>query len=205
MPPKSDLPISCVCGEFSAVLHDVGPEEGTRLVCYCNDCRDFVRVLGRPELLDEYGGNSVYHTRVGKLEIIAGAEKLATLNMTNKPLLRWYSTCCQTPLFNTSDKAKPPFLSVNIGVVDRDEANKLLGPAQGRFSAKLAKQDLPAGQDRSVIWLAARVIPRLLRDTLSGAWKKFPLFDAETRKPIAASRKVTLEERTAGALINAED
>ena len=203
MSTKSDLPLSCTCGEFAAVLHDVGPKEGTRLVCYCDDCRDFLRVIDRAELLDEYGGNPVYQTRVAKLEIIGGADKLATLHMTDKPTMRWYTTCCRTPLFNTASKAKPAFLSVNIAAVDSKTADDILGPSQGRFASKFAERNLPAGQDRSVLWLALRAIPRVLRDTWSKAWKQFPLFDPVSREPLAAPRKVTREERAAGVLTDA--
>ena len=199
MGATSDLPFTCTCGKFRAVLHDVGPREGDRLTCYCSDCRDFVRVIGRADLLDANGGNAVYQTRVAKLEIIEGAELLATLHMTDKPTMRWYSTCCNTPLFNTLPKAKPAFLSVNTSAFDTAKVDAALGPSKGDFLAHEAEPPLENARPVSQFKLALGFIPRLFKDTFFGGWKKSPLFDPETREPLAKPRRVSAEERAAAA------
>lgn len=196
----SDLPFTCTCGKFSAVLHDVGPDDGTRLTCYCSDCRDFVKVIGRPELLDANGGNAVYQTRVAKLEIIEGAELLATLHMTDKPTMRWYSTCCNTPLFSTLPKAKPAFLSVNTSGFERAKVDAALGPSNGDFLSHEAEPPLTNPRPVPPLKLALKFIPHLFKDTFFGDWKKSPLFDPETREPLAKPRRVTAQEREAGTL-----
>ena len=57
----SDLPFSCSCGVIAGTLVDVGPKAGDRYVCYCNDCRDFARYLGKDaEVLDAAGNRLGY-------------------------------------------------------------------------------------------------------------------------------------------------
>ena len=199
MGATTDLPFSCSCGQFQAILHDVGPDEGDRLTCYCSDCRDFLRVIGRPELLDANGGNAVYQTRVAKLEILSGSDRLATLHMTEKPTMRWYTTCCNTPLFNTLPKAKPAFLSVNTSAFDQAKVDAALGPSKGDFLAKEAEPPLAHPKAFSQFKLALGFIPRLVKDSFSSAWKRSPLFDPETREPLAKPRRVSPEERLAAA------
>lgn len=192
----NDLAISCKCGAVRGVLHDVGPKQGNRLVCYCGDCRDFIRLLGRgDDVLDANGGVSVYQTRVAKLELMTGAEKLATLHMTDKPTMRWYAACCDTPFFNTLATAKPPFLSVITECCDADRRDDVLGPPNGHYLAEEAEPPLASPQKVSMFKLALGFVPRMLGDLLSGDWKKSPLFDAETKEPIAKPRRVSTEER----------
>ncbi|ABC63191.1 DUF6151 family protein [Erythrobacter litoralis] len=191
-----DLAISCSCGTVTGTLHDVGPDEGDRLVCYCSDCRDFIRVLGRAgDVLDDHGGNSVYQTRVAKLELHTGADMLSTLHMTDKPTTRWYASCCNTPFFNTLARAKPPFLSVNTACCDKSRVDAVLGPPKGQFLAEEAEPPIENPKTVSMFKLARGFIPRLLRDVISGDWKKSPLFDPETKEPIASPRRVSPEER----------
>lgn len=44
------------------------------------------------------------------------AENLACLRLTDKGLLRWYSTCCQTPIGNTSANWKISFVGQSISI-----------------------------------------------------------------------------------------
>ena len=203
MGATADLPFSCTCGRFKAILHDVGPDEGDRLTCYCADCRDFVRVIGRADLLDANGGNAVYQTRVAKLEILEGADVLATLHMTEKPTMRWYASCCNTPLFNTLPKAKPPFLSVNTSAFDQARVAAALGPSKGDFLAQEAEPPLAHPRTVSKFKLALGFFPRLFKDLFSGDWRKSPLFDPASLEPMAKPRRVSQEERKAGSLLQA--
>ena len=195
---KQDLAIACTCGTVTGTLHDVGPGEGDRLTCYCSDCRDFVRLLGRgDDILDDHGGNAVYQTRVAKLELHTGADRLATLHMTEKPTMRWYAACCNTPFFNTAAKAKPPFLSVNLACCDADRRDAVLGPPKGQFLAHEAQPPIENPKAVSMFQLARGFFPRVIKDLLSGDWRKSPLFDPASKEPIAKPRRVTPEERAA--------
>ncbi|GAA4037470.1 DUF6151 family protein [Parerythrobacter jejuensis] len=194
---SDSLAISCKCGEVTGTLHDVGPDKGDRYVCYCSDCRDFIHLLGRQDdVLDAHGGTAVYQTRVAKLELNTGIDKLATVRLTQKPTTRWYAACCNTPFFNTINKAKPPFLSVITECCDAERRDSVLGPSRGDVSAQEAMPPLQSAKPVSNFRMLSRVMRRIFRDTWSGDWKLSPLFDMETRKPITEARRVTAEERT---------
>lgn len=179
------------------MLHDVGPEEGDRYTCYCNDCRNFIRVLDKERTLDANGGVSVYQTRIGKLELKTGRDKLSTLHMTEKPTMRWYSSCCNTPFFNTINKATPSFLSVILACCDSQRRDAVLGPSKGDILPEEATPPITNPNRVSTFTMARRFVPRILKDTWGGAWKKSPLFDPETRLPIAKPHRVTREQRAA--------
>jgi len=46
-------------------------------------------------------GVALYQTRPDCVHIDDGAEHLACLRLSPKGLLRWYASCCDTPLANT--------------------------------------------------------------------------------------------------------
>lgn len=194
---SQDLKLSCTCGKVQGMLRDVGPKEGGRFVCYCDDCRDFARLLGRgDDVLDAHGGTPVFQTRVDKLELTQGSDNLATLHMTEKPTMRWYSTCCDTPLFNTTSKATPAFLSVITACCDPANRDAALGPSRGDIMPEFADPPLRSAKRISMLKMMLGVAPRILRDTWGGAWRRSPLFDPETKEPIAKPRRVSAEERT---------
>ena len=191
-----DLPLSCTCGKVRCTLHDAGPETGNRFVCFCSDCRDFIRLLGREdEVLTEHGGVSVYHTRVGHLELVEGAQNLAAIHLTEKPLMRWYSACCDTPFFSTSNKPQKAFLSVNTFTIDPARLETVIGAPVFNVFANEATRPDPPGQSPSLMAIIPRFLPRILMDSLGGGWRKSQLFDADTHEPIAAPRRLTAAEK----------
>lgn len=188
--------ISCSCGNVRGHLSEAGPDHGDHFTCYCSDCRDFVRLMGLEErALDDHGGVSVYQTRVGKMSIDAGLDHLAAVHMTDKPTTRWYASCCNTPFFNTINKAKPAFLSVVTTCLAANDTVEVLGPSRGNIFPEEADPPHPAGKSPSKFGMMLRFAPRIVKDTFGGDWRKSPLFDAETLEPIVEPRPLTQDER----------
>jgi len=77
-----------------------------RATCYCKDCRAFARFLGQPGVLDASGGVDIVATAPAAVRFTAGAEHVACMSLSPKGLLRWYASCCRTPLGNTARDAK---------------------------------------------------------------------------------------------------
>jgi Family of unknown function (DUF6151) len=90
-------PIRCHCGKLKGTLnHD---REVNRCVCYCTDCQAFARFLKREhEILDDRGGTSIIQTIPANISFTEGIEYLACMRLTANGLLRWYVTCCYTPI-----------------------------------------------------------------------------------------------------------
>ncbi len=69
---KSDLQLACDCGAVTGVARGVSARDTSYIVCYCDDCRAFLRVLERPELLDAHGGSRIVQMSPVHLQIAAG-------------------------------------------------------------------------------------------------------------------------------------
>jgi hypothetical protein len=92
--------LQCRCGTLKG--HVSRSHVANRCVCYCRDCQAFAHFLGRAdEILDASGGTDVIQTRAANVVFTEGKEALACMRLTPNGLLRWYSTCCNTPIGNT--------------------------------------------------------------------------------------------------------
>ena len=197
MGATNTLRFECQCGAVAGELRDVGPKQGDRYICYCNDCRDFLRLMDRGDALDSAGGCSVYQTRVGHLHIGKGLDSLACINLTGGQLLRWYCEACRTPLFNTMDNGRWPFLSVVTTSLDEQAREHVLGQPRGSVFAKFATGPDVVTPPVSPMTMIRRVIARILADRFSGARKTFQLFDPQSAAPIAEPRLIEPQERAA--------
>ena len=178
----TDIRFSCKCGTVHGRLTDVGPrpDQGTRIVCHCADCRgaahwiDPTRDLARPM--------PYYQTTPDRLVIAAGGDRLAAMSWRNPKFLRWYASCCGTPLFNTPATPGVPFVSVYLEALE-DPAP--LGPVRGEAFVPDPKGGKPTHRGAPVfVW---GLIRRSLPARLSGRWKAIPCSPMARRSPRRAS------------------
>lgn len=181
---------ACTCGALRVALE---PVAGTRLTCYCRDCRAFPTILGHPEMLDTAGGMDLFQTTPDRLTILAGREHLACLRLTEGGLHRWYAACCGTPFANTLGTPGWAFASLSVGPIDDKAA---LGPIRARVHTGSATGPLPgpAGGTPRVV---AGFLARTLAARLSGRWRDTPFFAPDGRA-VARPRPITGEERARG-------
>ncbi len=100
---------TCDCG---AVEIRVGLRSAARVVCYCKDCRALARHLDHEEILNDAGGTEVVQTLPESLAFLRGNEHLGCVNMSGADRLRWYATCCKTPIGTTLTSRFIPYISV---------------------------------------------------------------------------------------------
>jgi hypothetical protein len=196
----SDLPIRCDCGELRGVLRGVSAGRGNRIVCYCDDCQSFAHFLGGAErTLDSHGGTDIFQLSPARLEITKGADRLACMRLRPNGLLRWYASCCHTPIGNTLASRQIPFVGLIHRCVDhaadgrpRDE---VLGPTRARVQARFAKGDRSSldAHDRGPLSLFVRFGAVLLAARLRGDHARSPFFRA-TGEPTATPRVLTPDE-----------
>jgi hypothetical protein len=101
------MQLRCRCGAVRGEM-----ETGrayARATCYCKDCRAFARFLGQPGVLDASGGTDVVPAAPSAVRFTAGLEHVACMSLSPKGLLRWYASCCRTPLGNTPRDLKLPY------------------------------------------------------------------------------------------------
>lgn len=196
---NKQLPLRCQCGTVRGVLHNATPRRGDRIRCYCRDCQTYAHHLDQAErVLDGHGGTGLFQTTPGGLEITQGRDQLACLRLSPKGPLRWYASCCNTPLANTLATSRIPFVALLQSAWD--------GPAEEILGAKeVGVYGSHATGDRSQIKAYAavpasimlKVGARLLRGRLRGEHRHSPFFDASTGRPVVTPKVLDREERAA--------
>jgi len=103
-------PLRCHCG---ALQGHVAPSAGaTRAVCYCKDCQAYAHFLGTRGITDRSGGTEVVASLPKSVHFTAGLEKLACVSLSERGLLRWYASCCSTPIGNTPRSPGVPYVGI---------------------------------------------------------------------------------------------
>ncbi len=196
-----DIPVRCSCASVRGVLRGVSPSRVVRAVCYCDDCQAFAHYLGQADtVLDAYGGTSIVQVSPSRLTITEGVEHLACVRLTDGRLLRWYASCCGTPIGNTPGSYKMHFLGLIHGFLDLSAVEVPVDKALGLIRARAFRRFVTG--DRSVInampgsfWpFLLGGIRRILGARLTGAYRSTPFFD-ESGKPIVVPHRLTEEER----------
>ena len=188
-----DVSLACECGQFRATIHGASPATGNHAVCYCIDCQAFVRHLGKePRIFDAQSGTEIYQTQSFQVEITAGKDALAVLQMAEKGLYRWYASCCNTPLCNAL--GSPKFSFAGFMVANMTPPLEALGPISLRYKSDQASGPVsePSG---SLMRLAFRTMRNALRSRLNGKWRETPFFDATTGKSVVKPYRLCEAER----------
>ncbi len=181
---KGSVNWTCDCGKLRFRL---APVDGTRCICYCRDCQAFLAHLGRDDIADPAGGTDLFQTTPNRVHLEAGGEHLANLRLTDKGPLRWYASCCGTPVCNTGASRAMPLASFLVRSFDGEVA-----PVMARVNLKGARQWVEddggnAGRlIRSFLWRAVKAL-------VTGAYRKTPFFDREG-VPVAPTTRLSTEE-----------
>lgn len=102
----------CRCGALRGTLDRPDGSRFGHVVCYCDDCRAYLRWLGRDDLLDAGGGTEIFQVAPAQVRLDAGGT-LACMRLTDKGLHRFYATCCRTPFANAVS-ARVPFVGLSV-------------------------------------------------------------------------------------------
>jgi uncharacterized protein DUF6151 len=191
-----DIPLRCRCGAVRGVARAAVPSKINHCFCYCDDCQAFAHHLGRADdVLDAHGGTEISQMSPANVTFTAGADKIAAIRLTQKGLVRWYASCCNTPIGNTMAASGVPFIGVVHAFIAAPSA--ALGPIRGRGFAKSAKGGAAAVPKDGLpdLVMVARMVGKLLRWRLRGDHKRWALFDASTGKPLVEPRVLDAAER----------
>lgn len=171
-----DVTWTCGCGAVEANV----PAAGKRLVCYCESCREFVERLGKTERLNAAGGSELLQVAPQEVTFTRGKENLRYLKITEKGPLRWYTSCCGTPMANTLGARWVSFASFQTWEMSPKERlpDQI---AHVNLKGALQRVEEPLGSVRPLI---AAIVGRTLMSLLTGGGRRNPFFGADGR-PIA--------------------
>lgn len=174
---------TCRCG---AVAAEVDPAGGTRAVCYCRYCQDFARRTGAGDALDPQGGSDLFQVAPEAVRFTRGAGNLAWLRLSDKGPLRWYTTCCGTPLANTLDRRSVPFVTM---MAHRFADPNALGPVSVRVFRRDATERVPDDGTGGSLPLYMGFARRVLKSFATGGWRRNPFFGPDG-KTVAAGERI---------------
>ena len=167
----TDLTWTCECGGVEVQV----PAEGNRLVCYCESCRAFVETFGKSDRLDEAGGSDLLQVTPEQVSISKGAEHLRYLRLTEKGPLRWYASCCGTPMANTLGSRMVAFASFQThDLQPQDKLPEIV--ARVNLKGALQRVKEPLGSARPLI---TSLIGRSIKSWVTGSWRRNPFFGSD--------------------------
>jgi hypothetical protein len=134
------------------------------------------------------GGTDVVATLPSCVQLTGGLDALACMSLTEKGLLRWYASCCRTPIGNTMGDYRFPYVGLVHSCLGSPAAiDSSFGPVRMRVHTKSAKGD-PKPMLLSQTAALARFIPTVLLARMNGSYRTTPFFSADGTA--VAERKV---------------
>jgi len=183
------MQIACDCGQFKAELMAFPKNSPGRLMCYCDDCQQYLHKLERTDLLDDYGGTEVIPVYPADIKFLQGAEKLQCNRLAKRGNNRWSTTCCNSPIANTP--AGIPWAGLFHQTYTRTDANFLekLGTVRSRINGKYAREGVPFTISPKIGFTAMlTVMPFIIKGKLLKKHLNSPFFEADNRTPIHPPR-----------------
>jgi hypothetical protein len=169
-------PVECRFGTLRGYV--VSTENANRGICYCKDCQAFAHFLGGDDnILDENGGTDVIQILGKDIRITEGSEALACMRLTNRGLLRWYTSCCRTPIGNTPPNYKISYISLVHNCLENSGRSLLesFGPVRLRVNTESARCD-PKPDSMGVFRTITRFSLMLIAARISGIYRINPFF-----------------------------
>lgn len=189
------IALRCRCGK---VQGEVDPERAyARGTCYCKDCQAYARFLGEPELVDSKGGTDVVPMSPDGVRITIGVENVTCMSLSERGVLRWYTSCCRTPLGNTPRDPKVAY--VGMATACFDAAPEAIDGAYGARDHVVLNAGSATGKVRATPLAFLFGGLRILRGIVAGRIRRqLPtlFFDSEGH-PIRAPQVLDAAQRNA--------
>ena len=158
--------IKCKCGEIELAL--APHAKGTRINCYCESCRGFIRSMGAQNYLDEDGAVGIFQTTPHQIQIIKGQDQLAAKRITPKGAMRWHCAQCKTPLVNSKANSSFPFMGLILPHTHSESSMSELGSVKTAYMTKERTNTSIQMKDYGGFSLVTGVILRALGAKISG-------------------------------------
>lgn len=186
--------IQCQCGNVQGSVNH--PKNINRVTCYCRDCQAFAHFLGKSnEILDHQGGTAIVQMLPKTLSFTQGTEYLACMRLTEAGLLRWYTTCCNTPIGNTLPSHRMSFIGVVHNCLE-SSAVKLDDLCHGKsahVNTTDAKGDPKPQQSGQMKTILGNIL-MIFKARIDGSYKQTPFFEVDSGKPIITPKILSPQE-----------
>jgi hypothetical protein len=192
-----NYPLRCECGLVEGYV--ASPRIAARAVCYCRDCQAFARFLGPSQrILNSQGGTDIIATIPRHVHFTKGAEQLRCMRLSDKGLLRWYATCCRTPIGNTPPDPRLSYVGLVRSCLpgSSNEIDHVFGPSRISLNTASANGQVSSTRIAGLTGLL-KIIRNVLGARLSGAFRENPFFRSGSGEPISTPETLQPQERSA--------
>jgi hypothetical protein len=125
------------------------------------------------------------------------------LSLSERGLLRWYASCCKTPIGNTPRNPGLPYVGVVHTCLEGPTSiESSFGRRRIAVNTRSARNPIRATPIASAA-AVLRLMTSALGARLGGSYARNPFFVPGTRTPIRPVRVLTEEERTQAYRANA--
>jgi hypothetical protein len=112
-----------------------------------------------------------------------GLDALACMSLSESGILRWYASCCRTPIGNTPRDRKTHYVGLVHSCLGEQPLNSSFGPARLHLHTKSARGSVsatPAGTMLAIVRLMSWILPA----RLTRRHRENPFFDPASGKAI---------------------
>ena len=186
-------PLQCKCGKVKGYVAHA--ERADRVVCYCKDCQAFAHFLGEYGILDEKGGTDIIQALPLDVNFKEGTDALACMRLTPKGLLRWYTSCCNTPIGNIMENFRISYVGLVHNCLDNSgmSLEDSFGPVRAHVYMKSARGE-PKPESMGLFAVFFRVMRRLVMARIDGSYKSNPFFVPGSGTPIVTPKVLSQAE-----------
>jgi len=188
-------PLRCRCGTLQGYVSP--PESSARAVCYCKDCQAFAHFLEPQDaMLNERGGTEIVATLPGHVHFTQGVEALVCMSLSDRGLLRWYTSCCNTPIGNTPRDFRTSYVGLVHSCLAQHAPSlqDSFGPVRMVLQTKFAKGKVKSTLLSNFLTLL-KIMTSVIAARISGSYKRNPFFVGDSGTPIKQPRVLTKAER----------
>ncbi len=175
--------LECSCGTVKGKLNVV-PGSFFHVHCLCCDCQSFASHLNNKEkILDKHGGSELFQTYPAFLEISEGQDNIGCVQLRDKGLYRWHTTCCNMPLANTMNSSKIPFVGISVKLMkfaNEQEKMEILGPVSMKAFGKYSIGEIPKdAHPKFPISYMPKILGFMLKGMIRGKNNPSPFFNGK--------------------------
>lgn len=150
-------------------------------------------------MLDAMDGTEVLAVKPGHVSFSQGAERLVCMSLSDTGLLRWYTSCCRSPIGSTPRDYKASHLGLVHSCLrgGAPELGEVFGPVRMRVNTGAARGQPQKNSALTFGVALAGHLGGLLWRRLSGSYRVNPFFKAPGGTPLAQPLVVDAAEREA--------
>ena len=148
-------------------------------------------------MLDDFGGTDIVAVRSRHLTFTQGREQLTCMSLSDTGTLRWYTTCCKSPIGNTPRDYKVSHVGLVHTCLSADGV--LLEESFGRVSMRVNRQSAtgkpPPNFPIRFSLAASRYMASMAWTRVSGQYRTNPFFHLPEGRPLVQPHVLSPGER----------